>query len=133
MAVTATEKSTIKKTINNGSPNDGWDALRKVKLGDMLEPIKETVTLGTPATTINLATQTTAKKAALVVGSVRVTAGAAAAGPRQITDAGGTPSATVATISDDGKTLTFEANVTTAIISWVPRAAVDPDGTFENT
>ncbi len=46
--------------------------------------------------------------------SVRVTAGAAAAGPRLVTDAGGTPDANTATLSADGATLSFEADVTEA-------------------
>ena len=59
--------------------------------------------------------------------SCRVTGGAAAAGPRVITDEGGTPDATagqlaVATLSADGKTLTFEANVTDAELSYLANA-----------
>jgi len=54
--------------------------------------------------------------------SVRVTAGAAAAGPRQVTDAGGTPAAALATLSADGKVLTFEANVTDAELSYIANA-----------
>jgi hypothetical protein len=56
---------------------------------------------------------------------VRVTGGAAAAGPRQVTDAGGTPSATVATLSADGATLTFEGTVTDAVISYDAAPDVD--------
>ena len=65
--------------------------------------------------------------------AIRVTAGAAAAGVRFIGDTGATPSATVATLSDDGKTLTFEAAVTAFIAVYVPRAAEDPNNNFLNT
>ena len=55
---------------------------------------------------------------------------AAAAGPRIVTDAGGSASATVCTLSADGTTLTFEANVTGAVVSYMPRPAVDMDAAW---
>jgi hypothetical protein len=56
--------------------------------------------------------------------TLRVTAGAAAAGARLLTDVGGTPSTTVATLSDDGTTIVFEAAVTGFVLEYTPRAAV---------
>ena len=61
--------------------------------------------------------------------TARVTAGTALAGPRVITDSGGTPTAPaganalpgVATLSDDGTTLTFDAAVTNVTVEYVPR------------
>lgn len=56
---------------------------------------------------------------------VRVTAGAAAAGVRHVVDPNATPSATLATLSADGRTLTFEAGVTGAVVDYVPYPAPD--------
>jgi hypothetical protein len=67
---------------------------------------------------------------ALAINSARVTGGAAAAGNRQVTDSGGTPSATVATISDDGATLTFEAGVTGVTVVYEP---VNNTGVIHNS
>jgi len=53
--------------------------------------------------------------------TLRVTAGAAAAGVRAVTDAGGSASSSVALISDDGKTLTFETTVTGFVLTYIPR------------
>lgn len=54
--------------------------------------------------------------------SVRVLAGAAAVGPRLVTDSGGTPDASTATLSDDGKTLTFEGDVTQVELKYTSHA-----------
>jgi hypothetical protein len=133
MSVTATAIDSIRNALNSGEPGHQATAQRKILMGDMVEPYKETITLAVPATTINLLTQTTAKKAALSVQSVRVTAGAAAAGLRQIGDAAAAPSATVVALADAGDVLTFEAAVTTAIIVWAARAAIDPDTVYAPT
>ena len=53
--------------------------------------------------------------------SLRVSGGAAAAGARYLTDDAGTASATVAKLSDDGLTLTFEDTVTDVFIRYVAR------------
>ncbi len=109
---------TLKSALNRANPNTLADVLAKIDLGTMLDP--KTVTVAqTAATTIVL------DPPALAVFGARVTAGAAASGPRMITDAGGSASATVATLSADGATLTFEGNVTGAVVSYMPRPAVD--------
>lgn len=82
----------------------------------------------------NAITQTSATTTVLdnvmMMISARVTAGAAAAAPRQLTDAGGTPSATVATVDytvtkADGMraTLTWEAGVTGVTVAYYERTA----------
>ena len=48
-----------------------------------------------------------------------------------ISDAGGTASATVATLSDDGTTLVFEANVTGFVLVYSARPAVAVTSQFE--
>lgn len=109
----------IKDVLDNGDLNRLADASRAMKLGTMLAPKKVTVVQAAAATIL------LDPPALPATVRARVTGGAAAAGPRQVTDAGGAASATVATISDDGKTLTFENTVTDAVILYVPRPAVD--------
>lgn len=115
----ATSIETLKTALNRANPNTLADVLALIDLGTMLDPTAVTVSQ-TSATTITLS------PAAMCAGvvSARVTGGAAAAGPRIVTDAGGTPSTTVATLSADGTTLTFEAGVTGAVVTYVPRPAV---------
>ncbi len=106
----------LKVALNTANPTNLPDALKKTLLGDMLAGKKVTVAQAAAAT-IPLSPPA-------LNGTVQcrvTTVGTAAAGVRQITDVAGTPSATVATISDDGATLTFEGTVTGAVISYVPR------------
>lgn len=111
----ATAELSVKNALDTANPNNLPDALRKVLLGTLLAGKKVTVSQAA-ATTVALS-----PPALTGTISVRVTGGAAAAGPRHIVDAAGTPAATIATISDDGATLTFEGTVTDAILSYVPR------------
>lgn len=141
MPVTTTEVTTIAKAANQADPNSIADVLRLMKLGRMLDPVKLTLT-GLPASAtlditsldkggsgvainLGLADLVTGQAIPpiLDVKTVRVTAGAAAAGARFMTDAGGAASATVALISDDGKTLTFEGTVTALVLEYVPRSS----------
>ena len=114
---------TLKSALNRANPNTLADVLAKIDLGTMLAPKTETVAQ-TSATTITL------NPPALAVFSARVTGGAAAAGARTVTDEGGTPSTSIATLSADGTTLTFEAGVTGAVVSYMPRPAVDLSTTW---
>lgn len=114
---------TLKSALNRANPNTLADVLAKIDLGTMLAPKTETVAQ-TSAVTVPL------DPPALAVFSVRVTGGAAAAGVRTVTDAGGSASATVAVLSADGATLTFEAGVTGAVVSYMPRPAVDLDAAW---
>lgn len=122
MSVTATKADTLKLELNNADPNKIADALQQVALGDMLTVQKDAVTQ-TAATTVVLTSVTALKRAALMIQSVRVTAGAAAAGLRQIGDSGATASTTVCKLSDDGATLTFEDTVSACTIVWIARPA----------
>jgi hypothetical protein len=144
MPVTATKKRSVREAINSGNPADTALGLQKMQFGSMSCVVKATVVALASAAAIDITAAAT-KAAATIVGltlatgenlpaagtvqSVRVTAGAAAAGLRQIGDAGATASATVAKLSDDGKTLTFEAGVTAFVLVYTPRAAVAPDAT----
>jgi len=142
--MTTTKSRTVREAMNQGNPSEIATGLQLVKIGDMVSPVKATATGLASAAAHDLTTAAT-KAGSVVVGltlavgenlpaaaavqSVRVTAGAAAAGLRQIGDAAATPSATVATLSDDGKTLTFEAGVTAFVVVYLPRAAVSADST----
>ena len=131
--MTTTESTTIQKVLNEADPNRIADGLRKAVVGDVFAGLQKTITGLTAAashdlTTIDDPDDTSVKlPAALVIGSCRVTAGAAAAGIRQISDAGDTPSATLATLSDDGKTIAFEGNVSAFIINYVPKQDLSVD------
>ncbi len=130
---TTTQDLTIQTALNEANPSRGWAAVQQAKLGDALAGFTKTLTGLTSLAAQDLTTiddpDDTSKKlpAALVVQSVRVTAGAATAGPRHVTDAGGTEGAPgangpgIATISADGKTITFEAAVTAFVIAYVPK------------
>lgn len=138
--MTATVKETLKSALNESNLNKLADVLAAIDLGTILTPLKRTFTGLTAAPSFDLTlidgTGETAglgnanRVPALAISTLRVTAGAAAAGPRQVTDVGGTAAATLATISDDGKTVTFEANVTAFVIEYIPRPAVDMAGSF---
>ena len=120
---------TIKEVLDKADPNTIADAFRKMLFGTMMTPIDETITLAAVATTVNLLTQSTAKKAALFVRSVRVTdvtGGASDVGDRIVSDAGGTPAAKAAlaagvcTLSADGTLLTFDATILKVRVVWFP-------------
>lgn len=136
--MTTTKIETLQRALNDANPNEVADCLKRVKLGNMLNTVKVTATGLVSAASQDITTAAV-KAASVIVGlaldsgenlpasnvvqSVRVTAGAAAAGLRQIGDSGATASATVAKISDDGKTLTFEAGVTAFVLTYMPRSA----------
>lgn len=130
MSVTTTKADTLKDELNLADPNKLADAVAQLALGDMVAVQKDAITQSS-ASTVVLTSVTALKRAARMIQSVRVTAGAAAAGPRQITDAGGTASTTVCLLSDDGATLTFEAGVTAATIVWIPRSKTSPTADFK--
>ncbi|HUK32942.1 MAG TPA: hypothetical protein VLV86_03465 [Vicinamibacterales bacterium] len=116
----STVPQTLKKETNDANPGTIADCLRQIGLGDVLSVQKQDITQSSASTM-------TLSPAALVVQSVRVISGAAAAGLRQIGDSGATPSTTVATLSDDGTTLTFEAGVTEAIVVYMQRSNTSLD------
>jgi len=124
---TAGKSQTIQEVLNESNPNKLADATALAKLGDAMAGLTKTLTGLTAAAAFDLTAiddpDVAGAKlpAALVISSVRVTAGAAAAGVRQISDAGDTPTTTLATLSADGKTITFEGNVTAFVISYVPK------------
>lgn len=144
---------TLQQVLNKANLNQLATILQKMKLGNMLNPVKVTVTGLTAAAAIDITTAAV-RAASTIVGlerdtgdnlpailevkTLRVTGvGTAATGPRLVTDAGGTPAAPptatayagasvgLATISDDGKTLTFEGTVTGFVLEYIPRSNTD--------
>jgi hypothetical protein len=121
-----TANLTVRDALNEAHPGNFLDLLRKRRqtsasvnpwgFGDFLAGKKSTVTGATASASITLSPPA-------LTGTVqlRITAGAAAAGPRQISDVGATLSATVARLSDDGTTLTIEDTCTGYVVSYVPR------------
>ena len=133
---TTTFVPTLQEALDRGSLTDIADICRLVRLGRILSVVKVTFSGLTSATSFDITASATLAKgtvsgvtifssetlpAIASIATLRVTAGAAAAGVRQVTDVGGTPSSSVATISDDGKTITFEAGVTGFVITYEPR------------
>ncbi len=143
MSATATLNETVQRALDDANPNEVADALQKVNLGTVLTPLQRTFTgLVSQATQDLTAIDATGEAAggdnpqrlaALSISTLRVTAGTAAAADRQVSDSGGTPSASVATLSDDGTTLTFEAALTAFVITYIPRAAVDMTEDFADS
>lgn len=146
MSATNVPAVTTAQVIDEANPNRLADAIRKAQLGRVFSPLKRTFTGLTSSASHSLVAidgvgetvgpSNTKRLPALCVGTLRVTAGTLAAGPAIVTDVGGTPTAIgalanhVATISDDGKTITFQAAVTAFVISYIPRAEADYDSKF---
>ena len=102
--MTVTANQTLAGALDEANPNKVADALRKVKLGTLLSPLKKTI-VQADAVTVTLSPP------ALVINSVRTTAGSGLAGIYQVGDTDTTEvnSATLGrcSLSDDGATLTF--------------------------
>ena len=138
---------TLQQILNKANLNQLGTLLQKMKLGNMLNPVKVTVTGLTAAAAIDITTAAVRAAATisgldrdsneslppiLSVTALRVTGvGTGALGPRAVTDAGGTAGAPgangpgIARLSDDGKTLTFEGTVTGFVLEYIPRSYTD--------
>ena len=136
----------LREVLNSGAVGITESARKKIKAGDRAAKIKVVVTGLTAAAAINI-TSAAVKAAAVITGitlktgenlpaigeilTLRVTAGTAAAGHRNVTDVGGTPAAALATISDNGQTLTFEDTLTAFILTYTPAPAVPLNTDFD--
>lgn len=154
MATTKTLTELVYDILNEANPNRVINALRLMKLGNMFTPRKVTFAALAAAAAHNItdaahfaaatvvpaypSTGPSAKlllPAILAIISLRVTAGAAQPGARVPIDSGGAPAASAtgiggapggtAALSDDGTTITFEANVTAFVLEYIPRSDVD--------
>lgn len=107
--------------LDQANPQDIADVLRKYRFGTMFAKVPPTTVTQSAA-----ATMTLSPPAVLGTLMVRVTTvGTAAAGFRNVADVAATPSATLATLSNDGKTLTFEGTVTAAVVSYMAAPGSD--------
>lgn len=146
--MTATKNTTIQDVLNQGNLNEVADALRLIKAGNALSPVKVIFSgLGSSAS-VDITTAASKAAATIVSGialdpdvqpnlpaigivkALRPTTGSAGALARYIGDAGAAASTTVALLSDDGKTLTFEAAVTGFYLEYYPAPAVAMTNTF---
>jgi len=124
MTVTATEKLTLAKALNQADPNLIADALAKLDLGVMFTPVEHDTGTITGATSVVLP-----GNGALAVQSVRVVTGTEDASPHIVVDSAATPGQIgtsgiyTVKLSTDGKTLTFAANVTRIIVRYIPNPA----------
>lgn len=138
---------TLQQILNKANLNQLGTLLQKMKLGNMLNPVKVTVAGLAAAASVDITTAAVRAAATisgldrdtgdnlpaiLSVTSLRVTAvDTGALGPRAVTDAGGTAGAPgangpgIALLSDDGATLTFEGTVTGFILEYIPRSYTD--------
>lgn len=130
--MTTTVNKTLAGILDEADPNKIADALRKVKLGILLTPQNRTIT---QSTSVDVVLDPPALGPASI--TARVTTGTALAGVYRVTDSGGTEvdSATlgVATLSDDGATLTFAAAVTGVVVDYIPRSESDITADFQQT
>lgn len=143
MSVTTTKDQTIKEVLNRATPGELADALRKLALGTMFTPLKLVKTGLTAAASFDITSAALGSNpAALGVFSLRVTASGTAnsVGSYSMSDAAGTPvsptagaNVGLATISDDGKTITFPTTVTAFVMEYLPRPAADLSGLFANS
>lgn len=138
---TTTVTPTARDLLNTGNPALQASVLEKIKMGDAMSKIKVAFTGLTSAAAQDITTAA-AKAAGTITGitlksgenlppigevvSCRVTAGTLAAGDYIMSDAGGTAKAIgtgnngVALLSDDGKTITFQAAVTGFVLVYYP-------------
>jgi len=141
--MTTTVRPTVGAALDKANPNLLADLLHKVKLGTMLAPLKRTFTIGASATADLTALDATGevtgaanpnRLAALSVTALRIVASgtAASVGAYVVSDVGATPLTTntgarvgIATLSDDGKTITFPNTVTGFVVEYMPRSSID--------
>lgn len=140
---------TLQQVLNKANLNQLATILQKMKLGNMLNPVKVVATGLTGAASFDITTAAVRQAstitglerdtgdnlpAILSVKTLRVTASGTAnsVGTYIVSDASGTavsPTAGanvgIALLSDDGTTLTFPTTVTAFVIEYVPQSNVD--------
>ena len=153
MSVTGTKAPTVQNVLSKANLNDLADVLRKVDLGKKLATVKIVVAALAATAAVDITTAAVKAAATItgialdtgenlppigVVSTLRVVASGTAGslGPYIVSDAGATPAipptATayagaaigVASLSNDGKTLTFPNTVTAFTLTYQPREAV---------
>lgn len=138
---TTTQKDTVQSALDRADPNQVADALQQIKLGTVLTPLKRSFTgLASSATqdltAIDATGETVGADNPNRLAALAVVALSDATGAMLVADSGATPMAIgahnngVATLSDDGKTITFPSAQTAFEIVYVPRASVDMASDF---
>ncbi len=143
--MTTTKNITVADILNQGNLNEIADALRLIKAGKVLSPVK-VVFSGLGSAAGHDITTAASKAGATVTGldlatgenlppighvkTCRPTIGSAGALARYVGDAGAAASTTVVLVSDDGKTVTFEAAVTGFVLEYYPAPDVSMTSTF---
>lgn len=136
---TNTKPRTLQVVLDEANPNEIADGLAQLDLGTIFTVLKRTFTGLTAAAAFDLTlidgtgetvgVANVNRRPANLVRSLRVTASgtAASVGSYVTTDAAGTPTspatstvAGLATISDDGKTITFPTTVTAFVVEYMP-------------
>lgn len=151
--MTTTKNRSYQAELNSANPNTLADVLRAMLAGLCLSPIKVEISLAAGSTAPVITSTSVFGKilsskgldlngggaggipltklpAIGSVNTLRVVSGSASAGPRYVTDAGGSASTTVALLSDDGTTLTFENTVIDFVLEYYPAPAVTMTDTF---
>jgi hypothetical protein len=103
---------TLKQALDDANPVNIAGALAQIKLGTLLTPVEEVVS--------QLTSPTMQLPAYLLVQAIQVRTGDAAAGPRILGGATATPSATVVAIDPVTQIATFNDNVLTVWVTYIP-------------
>jgi len=111
--MTTTANKTMQQVLNGANLNWLPTLLQMMKLGNMLSPVKVSVTGLTAAAAIDITTMTF-RDAATISGLDRANMG-------------------IALLSDDGRTLTFPTTVTAFVIEYMPRSETALSAVFVQT
>ncbi len=146
---TTTKTQSFQAAVNVGNLNNIADALREMKAGYCLSPIKLTLSSMTGTAVLKITTAAVKAKAVAagssgitldtgenypaigIVKTLRVTTGNASAGLRSMSDSGDTATTTIALLADDGTTITFEDTITGCVLEYYPAPAVVMTADFE--
>lgn len=137
MASTSTKVNSIKDVANSGNLNELAEVAQKVQLGNMLTPIKKVLTGLASAAAHNITDAAHGSNPAIATALAVNVTGGAKQGLYVLAPSTATPydaAATVpgvATLSDDGATITFATAATGFDIVYSARAAVDVATQFD--
>jgi hypothetical protein len=128
--MTTSAVKTIQAVLDNAAKGELESALQIVKMGTMLTPIEETITLAAESATFSLVDDSAAGLAAQQVIYLRITdvgIGGGTLGPYTVHDAGATPVVHdganipgVATIDAAGDVITFNDTALEILVKWLP-------------
>ena len=124
--MTTTALETNKSALAEANPNKLPDAVRAIKLSEVLGRIEEEITIASSAT-VNLTTDAAAgsplRRGALMIQSFRVKTGVAA-GTRTVGTSDATPTTAIVAVNAAGTIITMEAAATVVVICAIPNPAL---------